>query len=479
MAGNPTVIPGLFKADLSGLVTLAGSIGQYLRRDKQKLSEAMEIWRKPEYAEPMAERLVTAGAEAYYDLPPTVGSLMRGEQPENSLSRAYEAEMIAVNLDPSNPRHRQAAMSIFNTAAGSLDPARKALLRVGAMPKAQKRQEETLIQSQKNLQTATEAEGIQVGMTKEALLLTRFLGTHITTTKGADLAARASLIENQVQLALIDQESYDALYEKYPALRDIMRSGGPEAVTQALLDAHAATLKTTGVGALTPEDRGKIGTYLAEMEVEFLETLGLATEAGTEQEAMLLLSIALVRYQQKQAWMGEFGPRSKYPVIPVLYEKSKWFQKSTAVRLSFGLAPVGINVDPAKWGDWQDWIIQAYQDSGADFVESELTTKKDPYWEMMNDEQKSDVLVHLAVEGVFLPNLMAKYPKGSNITYEGPPKEMKDIGPKELQEPIFGPGKSAWSAGMEKVPDLIRILANWLPDDSIIQMILEGETEEE
>lgn len=472
MAGNPTVIPGLFRADLSGLSKLAEGIGQLIYKDQRKFDEASEVLQDPVYAEKMARRLETAYAQDMAD--PNYARTAGDANARSAYSDALEAEMLGVRLDPTNPEHVRWAEPYISASRNALSAADRAQIGVGETAKAKKSLRKTAEQAVENVETVTSAEGYQAKITRDSLRMADWLGTAITNVKAEDLRAKTALLNQQVQNSLADTENYAALFQKYPALQQLMMTGGEEAVTQALLNAHKATLTIDGPGQLDPNDKMAIATYLAEMETEFITTLGAASAAETEQDAMTQLSIALVRYQQKQAWMGEYGPRSKFPVVPVMYEKSKWFQKSNAVRLAFGLAPVGVNVDVREWGDWRSNILEDYDQYGPDFVESELTTKIDPYWDMLDDEGKADFLQQLSVEGVFLPNLLKKYSQGSTISYKGSSAEKKSFKDIRTDEPLFA-GKSAWSAGMEKLPDFLRAFVNWLPNDSAIQLMLKSE----
>ncbi len=400
MAGNPTVIPGLFKADLSGLATLAKAIGEFATRDDRKIDQAMEIYRDPVYAESMAERLVTAEAESFFD-PPNIGALFKGEIPENALSRAHDAEMIAAGLDPTNQKHREAAQSIFGMARSSLDPKRAAELRVGALPKARK-------EAEKLKQTQLETEQKEVEVVGQALRLTELEQAFAVDNWDAEKSYRENLMAIRNTITEMRKElveNFVPLWRENPLLANLMAVGGEESFVQGVLKYMVAGPDN----ALTPKDDRELAQIEAAREATFSKQMSELVGA-TGDTLMIGLSGALNEYR---AWdrLGKYGMRdSMFPMVPVLYSGIGGgllgvFKKVPKMQMLYGLQPIGLNISPYRWAGWRDRVIQSYFEDGPEATLAIL--KKNPTWKRMTDQQKGYVLgtfesvqVYLEVPGI-------------------------------------------------------------------------------
>lgn len=406
MAGNPTVIPGLFKADLSGLATLAGTIGQYLRRDKDKLDKAMEIWRDPVYAEPMGERVITAGAESFFDLPPSVGSLMRGEQPQNAMSRAIDAEMIAARLDPSNAEHRQAAMSVIGAAASSIDPKRAAELRVGALPKARKAAEK-LKQTQLDVeQGAAEAGVLEADIYTETLQYIKATKPYLSEVESQRLALDLTLKTQRLQAKLRDPDQLEALLKADPELAALYAmSPTPEAAVEGVLLAIRA--RNSGqLEAMTIAERLSLVDAQKARGTEWVEALTLA-QGQSEQEALATLSAALENWRSYSFQLPGLLPDPEFPVDFALYEAG-WLRKSTRVQMLFSLPPAGLNISAGSWGGWKTSIKtlwnSAENDEERKAVEEAMI--ESDVWQAMSDQQRVQALRQFESGLILFPDLM-------------------------------------------------------------------------
>lgn len=406
MAGNPTVIPGLFKADLSGLATLAGTIGQYLRRDKNKIDAAMEIWRDPAYAEPMGERMITAGAESFFDLPPSVGSLMRGEQPQNATSRAIDAEMIAARLDPSNPEHRQAAMSVINSAASSIDPKRAAELRVGALPKARKAAEK-LKQTQLDVeQGAAEAGVLEADIYADTLQYIRATKTNLSEVESKRLALQLTIDTQRLQLKLRDPKRLEAILNTDPELAALYAMAPtPDAAVEGVLLA----IRARNAGQLEDMTISERLSLLDAQKARGTEWVDALIEASgqSEQDALATLSKALDNWRAYSFQLPGLLPDSEFPVDFGLYEAG-WLRQSTRVQMLFTLPPAGLNISAGSWGGWKTSIKTLWKSAENDEERKavEEAMIETDVWQAMNNSQRVQALRQFESGLILFPDLM-------------------------------------------------------------------------
>ena len=137
MPGNPTVIPGIYRADLSGLTTLGQALGEFFTRDRRQIEEAMELINDPVFMEQTAlgyenalERDKIRQSENLTDFANQMADA--GAPTPSAVTQFMNARMLAAGLDPTNQKHVAAAMPVLRSAHKALSAGQIAQARLAA-----------------------------------------------------------------------------------------------------------------------------------------------------------------------------------------------------------------------------------------------------------------------------------------------------------------------------------------------------------
>lgn len=474
MAGNPTVIPGLFKADLSGLALLAESIGHYMRRDERKIGQAMETFRDPVFMEKAAESMATALAKD--ELNPDYAKIAGDANRSSAFSRVVDSQMIAAELDPTNQKHRQAAVPILETAYQSLPLAQRAAARLRGDAEAQKEADVQQKAAQKVVGKTIALESGATDLAQWEVNLRKKLW--VTTQSTAENEARLDKIISDLRIEMM--RTADEEWQNDPYLASLMQYGGKDAFVDGVLKYMGMS---PAQAVLTVENEFELAQLTEAREKNFglrMEEIIATNLSGEKLKAAL--STALNRYQS-YGNLEKYGlQNSMFPMNPILYTSTRFlglFEGSVKMRMGFAFPPPGSNLEPVFYAKWMNSIIAKYNREGETPASVLAELEKSPTWQALaaNPDHRAEVLGALATVGVRLP-LDFKTPTDA-LSLQTPRKTFAGEADPTLHEPLIHPTKSALELGFEKVPGYLKAFSEWLPSESALQAIFQAEEEEE
>lgn len=404
MPSNPTVIPGTFGADTSGLVRLGQALGQIFNPRDFALEEAMETFRDPVFMEKAATDLAAAQRrDELNPVIPSVGDLMKGSVPDTTpeVTQVQEAYMRAAGLDPNKREHVEAAHGILGVAFKSLPAAQRAQARLGAEEEFRKREEKIATTEQGTREKLSEAQQTEVTMHQEALNMGKSLGVHLTEVQqkalSNDLMIRALRMQNA------NEEQRKAILAEIPELAALY-SVSPEAFAQGLI----ALLGADSGGGLDVNDLAVLQEKQQERDEKFLLKLQEASQL-TGDEAMAALTMAL-QGRESYEQFGRLLPQSKFPAGYETY-LAGWMRQSTRVQLMFSLPPDGTGFNADGWAEWINLIADAYDNATSDAERAEVREfmKSDPMWKVMTQSQKEQTVGQLKGLNVIFPELIFEF----------------------------------------------------------------------
>lgn len=130
MPGNPSIIPGIHRADLHGLTTLGQALGEFFTRDRRAIEEAMELINDEKFMQDTAMGYEAALAQDR--LNPNYDDIASAAGAGSAASSFLHARMIAAGLDPTNEKHRAAALPVLESARTTLTAPMRAQAQLAA-----------------------------------------------------------------------------------------------------------------------------------------------------------------------------------------------------------------------------------------------------------------------------------------------------------------------------------------------------------
>jgi len=400
MPSNPSIIPGVMRADTSGLARIGQAIGEIIGANKKKMEEARELYNDPVFMEPMAEAMVAA--QARDELNPDFGAIASNANAQSELSRVQDSAMVAANLDPQNSAHREMALSFLGTAFDALPLPQRAQIRYDQTEKAQETKAKQIEKADENITEALNLENKQVDQAAWELDVMRRMWRSDLTILENQKAAEVEISRLRAEMVTKLKED-ESLLMKFPQLQELLTVGGPEAFAEGVL----TLMRMPPAQAVRSIDDMETLVQLGvARETNFAEEINRIIEEGLEGDAALAAVSGALNVYHQYGDLQAYGLEnsSLFPVMPIAVTKLGRLGGKKGKRLMwmFGLPPEGRHaMDPLHYAGWRDSIIRKYRKEGATATWNIL--KDNPTWNAMDEDQQRYTLGVFSSRGVHLP----------------------------------------------------------------------------
>lgn len=406
MPSNPSIIPGVYGFG-DDLASAFASIGQGLAMvgiaEKLKIEKAMESFRDPVFMEKAAMDL--AGAQRRDELNPDYADVAADATRQSELSRTQDSYMLAAGLDPTNPKHRQAALGILGTAYQSLPAAQRAQARLDQDKEFRKREEKIAKTEQETRKVTGETALTDVSMASEALTLARSLGVHLD-----DVTIKA--LSNDLMITALKMRSANTaqreeLLAQIPTLAALY-SVSDEAFVEGLLKLMGGQ---AGPETLSVPDIAILQEKREERDANFLMQLQEASQLSGD-EALAALTKALQGRESYEVF-GRLLPQSAFPLGFETY-LAGWLRATPRVQLMFSLPPfdpAGATLQAEGWAKWINGLADMYESAKSPEEKKQVQAflLNSDLWKVMSTKQREQTVAQLTGLNVLFPDLVIQF----------------------------------------------------------------------
>jgi hypothetical protein len=442
MAENATVIPGLYRADLQGLTTLGAGLAEFLTKDRRTIQEGLKVINDPKFMEDTALGYESALFKDMQNIQNIAGDANAvGES-----SRYLHARMLAAGLDPTNPKHLEAAMPVLEAARMSLTPSQRTQARLSV-------QQDYLSKLEKLEKTAVTA-----GQTSlESKMSEDEFNGRVWQLRLAQGVAPAQV---QTELAKLNDENYwlemqrrfadrsEELANKYPVLAALLgesREGFREGILQLMaIEARAKA----GAAGMDAKDLSQLLTWRRE-ELAFARQLVFeATDYASARAAAdnYNNAVADTRYLFEAAGLqGQRMPTE----IDVREEKKGLFGRGKGFSVTvLSSSPEAEGPRPQAHlmkdrddfsGSFEDLLNTGMTPSQIDdVVVKALEEGRLPVFDLYSQGQLEEFWQWIQIQGLPLPKFLEALEKRYEFGSGTPVKEEKTREPRNRAEEIIG-----------------------------------------